>query len=178
MSIGKNPIEHVITFPNGVRAKRSQYGLRNRIACTIHKAMGDTISWVCTSVKDDDPRCGIWLKEQLVVLLSRTQYLSQISFVGTSMQTTGALRRIMQKKSQYMEYSNHILQVLTQNEDVLVQRVDNLPYRPCDDEIPDSNSGYSYCLVSLRDCQTTSSRTVCANPSQHPRAWLPCHHCQ
>ena len=75
----------------------------------LYKAMGDTISWVCTSVKDDDPRYGIWLKEQLVVLLSRTQYLSQIICVGTSMQTTRALRRIMQKKSQYMEYSNHIL---------------------------------------------------------------------
>jgi len=99
VEVGRNPVEAVQTTATGIQAKRLQYGLWNRLACTIHKAMGDTVTSVCTLVRDDDARYGIWLKEQLVLLLSRTHYLHDIIFVGCPRETTNVLRKIVQKVS-------------------------------------------------------------------------------
>jgi len=45
--------------------------------------------------------------------------------------------------------------VVSGSEEGVIRRNDMLPYRPFDDKVPDSFSGYCYCLVSLRDRQST-----------------------
>ena len=56
---------------------------------------------------------------------------------------------------QFSEYMNHIVNVLTGSEEGVIRRNDMLPYHPFDNEFLDSFSGYCYCLVSLRDRQST-----------------------
>ena len=62
---------------------------------------------------------------------------------------------ILQKKSQFSEYINHVVNVLSGSEEGVIRRNDMLPYRLFDDEVPNSFTGYCYCLVSLRDRQRT-----------------------
>ena len=76
-------------------------------------------------------------------------------FAGCPREATNVLRKVVQKKSQFSEYINHVVNVVSGSEEGVIRRNDILPYHPFDDEVPDSFSGYCYCLVSLRDRQST-----------------------
>jgi hypothetical protein len=56
----------------GVKGRRQQYGLRPRIASTIHAVMGQTIPALVTQVSEVEPY-DLWDASQVVVLLSRTR---------------------------------------------------------------------------------------------------------
>ena len=68
--------ERVETLKYGIQGKRKQYGLRHRIACTIHAGMGQDLSSVVTKIQKPhiDSDYSLWSREQVVVLLSRTNY--------------------------------------------------------------------------------------------------------
>ena len=83
-------INHSVT--RDVFAKRKQYGIKPFIASTIHRVMGDTISSIVTCVNDMDIEYNLWDKEQAIVLLSRTSFCKDITFVGDRNVTSRTLR--------------------------------------------------------------------------------------
>lgn len=147
--------EHIVSLSHGIDAKRRQYGLRHRIASTIHAAMGQDLEYVVTKVTDksNDPIYNLWDKEQAVVLLSRTNYAKNIIFVGDKKITSKALSELLIKRSQYTEYTNSMLKTLStksNNYDSIQSLNLNLyPYRAIDFEIPSNSCGFVYLLQSL-----------------------------
>ena len=147
--------EHSVYIGNGIEAKRRQYGLRHRIASTIHAGMGQDLKYVVTKVTDTsgDPNYQLWEKEQVIVLLSRTNYAKDIIFVGDKKITSKALSELLLKRSQYTEYTTSMLQTLTSSDqtagDVPTLNLQFYPYRAIDFELPDKSSGFVYLLKSL-----------------------------
>ena len=83
---------------HGVLGKRRQYGLKHRMACTIHASMGQNLSEIVTKVTSStESDYFLWEKEQVVVLLSRTHYAKDIFFVGDPKDTSAALAELLCK---------------------------------------------------------------------------------
>jgi hypothetical protein len=59
----------------GLIAKREQYGLKPRIASTIHGLQGDTVAAIITKCTGND---GLWESGQATGLLSRTRHAQYI----------------------------------------------------------------------------------------------------
>jgi predicted GIY-YIG superfamily endonuclease len=93
----------------GLQGKRKQYGLRHRIASTIHAGMGQDLCAVITKVDTDSDDYKLWEKEQVVVLLSRTHFAKDIIFVGPKKNTSEALATLLLKRSQYSDYMDYLL---------------------------------------------------------------------
>ena len=137
----------------GFQAKRLQYGLRHRIAATIHAGMGQDLQAVITKV--DGPKMyRLFQREQVVVLLSRTHYAKDIYFVGDPVETAKVLWEALNVQSQYGEYLSYLMDQLTgkTNTDGFKYSIE-LPYfhpcRPIDSGLPQDNSGYVYILTSV-----------------------------
>ncbi len=139
--------------------RRKQYGLRHRIASTIHAAMGQDLDHLVTRVSLSDAKYKLWEKEQVVVLLSRTHYAKDIHFVGEARETANALASLLGTSSQYSEYMCHILERLCHlTETELPNRIVDQtlhPFCPADVEIPSDISGFCYILISLQDMTST-----------------------
>ena len=148
---------------SGLQARRYQYGLRHRIASTIHAAMGQNLPSLVTKVtsSDADTRYNLWEREQVVVLLSRTHYAKDVIFVGSKRETVDALAAVLKQRSQYSEYIYHLLaQLATTDQQTGLSScvqvsIENHPFRPVDVEIPYDNTGYCYLLVSMRQSNVT-----------------------
>ncbi len=155
--------EHTVLLHNGLQAKRRQYGLRHRIASTIHAGMGQDLQYVVTKVTDKggDPNYHLWHKEQVIVLLSRTNFAKDIIFVGNKEETSKALSTLLQKRSQYTEYTNAMLSALvTENENthkIQTLSLNMYPYRILDFIIPVDSCGYVYLLLSLNPYMSHST---------------------
>jgi len=137
--------------------QRKQYGLQPRVSSTIHAIMGQTLAKLVTRIMRGSGTYALWLREQIVVLLSRTRRAQDIIFVGTPSQTIDALIDILQQRSQYTMYMAHILEQLAHH-DHTPPRIDlsHNPYRTIDFALPvDTNAGYSYLLISTRDSSQT-----------------------
>ncbi len=147
--------EHIVFLNHGVQAKRRQYGLRHRIASTVHAGMGQDLQYVVTKVteKSGDPTYHLWDREQVIVLLSRTNYAKNIIFVGDKKETSNALSELLTKRSQYTEYTNSLLRTLsTKICDLSHMQTLNLslyPYRALDYDMPSTSCGFVYLLQSL-----------------------------
>ena len=85
------PVPCTTTQPQRLRgrhhARRTQYGLRPRVASTIHAAMGSTLPSIVTAVTSEGTShggldFGLWTAALVVVLLSRTRRASHMFFVG------------------------------------------------------------------------------------------------
>jgi predicted GIY-YIG superfamily endonuclease len=160
-SVGLAP-ERVQATNLGKKGKRQQYGLRHRVSSTIHAVMGSDLSHVVTKLSLTDPTYRLWEKEQIVVLLSRTVSAKDIIFVGSPRETVESILQVIQIRSQYSEYMNHIINVFGDEETParIARRVpvvdQNLhPFCPLDVSQPNDSSGYCYILVSLRNSKTT-----------------------
>ncbi len=154
--IGKCP-EHPEYLNSKLVAKRKQYGLRHRIASTIHAAMGQDLEYIVTKVTDTsgDPNYNLWDKEQVVVLLSRTNYAKNIIFVGDKVKTSKALSDLLTKRSQYTEYMSLMLSKLccrSVNSNISTFNLNLYPFRTIDFEIPVNSSGFVY-LIQSRNAQ-------------------------
>ena len=90
--IGTSP-DRPCLLKYGLAAKRKQYGLRHRIASTIHSGMGQDLEYVITKVSSQriTPDYILWEREQVVVLMSRTHFAKNIIFVGPQNETINAL---------------------------------------------------------------------------------------
>ena len=135
-----------------LRATRKQYGMKHHVSSTIHASMGHTLGIVATSISTTIPRYKLWEKEQAVVLLSRTKNAGNIIFVGNKNDTLDALVMLIQTRTQFAEYMEHILNVLTRtaNNPVSIINHTTFPFRVCDVRLPEDNSGYCYILLSLQ----------------------------
>jgi predicted GIY-YIG superfamily endonuclease len=159
-TVGMAP-EHVHTMWGGVKTKRRQYGIRHRIASTIHAVMGSDVGKLATSVSTSDPKYRLWENEQVVVLLSRTSRAPDLIFVGDPEETVRALIGLIQIRSQYSEYMQHVLTVMSGSlardfpPAAPVVELAHHPFRPIDVPLPEDNSGFCYILVSLQDSETT-----------------------
>lgn len=125
--------------------------------------MGQNLPSLATKVTTAqvDTKYGLWEREQVVVLLSRTHYAKDIIFVGSKRDTVDALASVLQLRSQFSEYISHLLTQLAQGDESTESAsgievdLDVHPFRPVDVELPYDNTGYSYLLVSLRHPNAT-----------------------
>jgi predicted GIY-YIG superfamily endonuclease len=147
---------HAVTM--GKKGKRQQYGLRHRVCSTIHSVMGSSLGHLVTKLSLTDPLYRLWEKEQMVVLLSRTEYARDIIFVGDPTETVDAILQVMQIRSQYSEYMNHVIDVLS-DDGISCNRTREVPalhqslhpFCPLDVVQPNDPSGCCYILVSLKN---------------------------
>ena len=111
---------------------------------------------VATSVSTTVPKYRLWEKEQAVVLLSRTKTAADVIFVGNKSDTLTALVMLIQTRTQFAEYMEHILNVLTHTANQPVPVIDQaiFPFRVCDITLPQDRSGYCYILLSLKQKET------------------------
>ena len=151
--------DRIHNFTNGIQAKRLQYGLRPRIACTIHSGMGQDLPSILTRVTspDEDMDYVLWAKEQVIVLLSRTHRAQDIIFVGDPQKTAKALADCLSHVSQYADYMDHIMKKLCGIAHTLVDPYRFNPFRMCDYQIPNYMASFCYHLVSLGDPTHTTS---------------------
>lgn len=141
------------TVFRGVQARRTQYGLKPRIAATIHSSMGSTLSSVVTQVtnKDDGYDYNLWEAAQVVVLLSRTRKAKDIYFVGDPSEVSEHLLQVLQRTNRFLPYIRQLLSQLTSENDSLPILQNPCMFRPCDAQLPPENHGVVYELISTRD---------------------------
>lgn len=160
---------HSLRF--GLQGKRRQYGLRHRIASTIHAGMGQDLDAIVTKVtprgQAGSRQYELWEREQVVVLTSRTHFARDMYFVGTPSGTSQALSELLRVRTQYSEYLEHLLRNLcspeTENGDspnlpgLFIDQTagHGHPFRSVDIELPQDATGYVYMLVSLNDRVST-----------------------
>ena len=148
------------TLKYGIQAKRRQYGLRHRIASTIHAGMGQDLRYVVTRVTSfvEDPAYALWEKEQIVVLLSRTNFAVDLIFVGDKEKTSAALASLLLKSSQFSSFTEYMLKKVcgqTRIEPIVpVIEQKHHPFRSKDIDLPKGNVGFVYMLLSMKDFQT------------------------
>jgi hypothetical protein len=156
----------------GISAKRKQYSIRHRLATTIHKGMGSEYGKVVTKIttNEDDSGFNIWMKEQVIVLISRTQYCQDLTFVGKNPQeTANILCSLLTKTSPMEAYMDHMVNNMTRSgeEAHILHPLRHLPYNLHQNIIPLSSTGYVYCIMSMRDrshtyigCTTNLKRRI------------------
>jgi hypothetical protein len=156
------PLKEEVIGP-GLKGRRKQYGLRPRIASTIHGAMGQTLDILVTEIRESGI-CDLWEAAQVVVLLSRTRHCSDMYFIGLDSEALGkTLLKVLTKQSQFAPYMHYLMNKLCSAgisvEDVVVMPVvvnlANHPYRPIDVPLPPGGSGVCYLLVSTVDTNVT-----------------------
>jgi len=147
--IGTAP-EHSTYVGLGILGKRRQYGLRHRLAATIHAGMGQDLPAIATCVTGDS-MYDLFQHEQVVVLLSRTHFAKDIIFVGNPKKTAEALADMLDKDGPYSEYMEYLVRKLVHHSPEQGPSVDltsRHPYCAINVEVPNDNSGFSYVLAS------------------------------
>ena len=160
VKVGVAP-ERTKALKRNTQAKRKQYGLRHRVTSTIHAAQGETLSSMATEVSLNDPLFRLWDKGQLVVILSRTKTAKDTIFVGNKADTIDALKSILIKRTQWCDYIERVLELVTVNSDgnnniqhhqnnqrSMIQ--DAFPFRICDIPLPQCRTGFVYFLISVK----------------------------
>ena len=156
---------NAISVKGTVKAKRRQYPIKASIAISIHSAMGSEYGSVVSSVIDDEhSEFRLWMKEQVLVLISRTKFLFNLIFVGDRERTAKILAQLLLSSSKYQDYMNYIINNLVWANDesqhtfvpVVLHSCTELKAIPINTEIPIPNvNGYVYCLLSTSDFKTT-----------------------
>jgi predicted GIY-YIG superfamily endonuclease len=140
----------------GIQARRTQYGLKPRVASTIHGCMGASLSSVVTalvSLNGSSLDFSLWESAQVVVLLSRTQRAKDIYFVGDKHETIKHILDVLQKTHRYLPYIISLLTNLCH--ETTETPIYDLPplYRPCDAIV--GHVQCVYVIVSTRDVSYT-----------------------
>ena len=84
--------------------RRNQYPLKNYVAATCHKIMGDTLTEACTKISDTEKIYRLWQSEQVYVIVSRVRSLKDLTFVGSMTDTMNAIKSVLttQKENDYL----------------------------------------------------------------------------
>jgi hypothetical protein len=128
--------------------------------------MGDTLMSMATEISEEDSNYTLWDKGQLVVILSRTKKARDTIFVGNKHDTLNALKSILMKKTQWCEYMDKVLDVITlnansssiMNERQPIQQLHNFecyPFRIYDISLPQYQTGFVYIF------NVTTTKEVC-----------------
>lgn len=150
--VGKAP-SRVNYLGLGFQGKREMYGLRPRIAATIHAGMGQDLPSLITKVDGAD-KYRLFERGQVVVLLSRTHFAKDIYFVGDPDETAKRLWEALLVRSTYDAYLEYVMRQLTnQGASASYRNVIDAPCfhpcRPIDIGLPQSPDGYVYLLASV-----------------------------
>lgn len=159
ISVGVAP-ERTKNIGYDIQAQRKQYGLKHNVSSTIHQAMGETLPSVATEVSMLNASFIMWDKGQMIVITSRTKYAWQTIFVGDKDETLNALRHLLTVKTQWTEYIEEVLRIITINliyQNNILNRSQPIftsaefPYRRQDMTLPQCNTGYVYMIIPLRN---------------------------
>jgi len=140
------------------------------VTSTIHAAMGDTLHSMATEISKRNGNFKMWDKGQMIVILSRTKFAKNTIFVGDKNDTLGALTQLLTRKTQWTDYMEDILDLVTINSDInnnperrnRVLSASSFPYRIKDMPLPQCNTGYVYMLISIKDMNFTYiGKTMC-----------------
>lgn len=146
--------ERPITISRVLQAQRKQYGLKHRVTGTIHAAMGDTYDSMASMISETDKNFGLWDKGQLIVIISRTRDPNKTIFVGDKAETLRAFESLLLKRTQWTDFMEHILDVITVNTVHSERRItaspDDYPFQVSNMELPQCKTGFVYMLSSLR----------------------------
>jgi predicted GIY-YIG superfamily endonuclease len=157
VGVGKHPDRKYNLGHNGLIGIREQYGLRHRIAMTVHSIMGYTVPALVTEIGLGSEK-SLWGTAQVIVLLSRTELAQDIYFIGSLHNVVEALWNALQSRDQFSDYMQHLLDALcmdnTQHAFVINQS-EEYPFRQKDVELPLSGEYCCYLIVSLRDHKCT-----------------------
>ena len=151
--VGRAP-SRVHYLGSGFQAKREQYGLRPRVAATIHAGMGQDLPAVISKV-DGEEKYLLFQRELVVVLLSRTHFAKDIYFVGAPGETAINLWEALQRRSKFDAYLEYLMKQLTNETSEgtyrdVIDIPNHYPLRPIDLGLPDTSSGYAYVLTSVK----------------------------
>lgn len=144
---------------NILQAKRKQYALRHRVTATIHAVMGDTLKKVTIQIAGGNYE--LWDKAQIIVGMSRTKLGKDVIFVGDKQSTINKFIALCQRRNQWTDYMESILNMVTlkvtsnTESQKNSQRIPTLttqyyPFRICDIPLPQCKSGFVYFLMSPR----------------------------
>ena len=133
--------------------RRHQYGVRLRVASTIHASMGSTYGTLVTAVSPvrahRDLDFALWETAQVVVLVSRTRLCSDIYFVGKPDEVVNHLLSVLDNQTRYLPHIKALTLSLCQSTTATTPLIIPPPvFRPCDvvvDKIP-----AVYLLVSTK----------------------------
>ena len=139
----------------GSSLRRTQFPLKNFMAMTIHKAMGETIGKIVTKIDFSEREYCLWEREQLYVLVSRVQHLGDITFLGEKTATLASIRKLLTQTSQWDEYTETLVRTSANQADAIFNLARVSPYRPRKIELPPGEVGFVYLLVSTKDAMST-----------------------
>jgi len=117
---------------------------------------------MATEISLNDPLFRLWDKGQLVVILSRTKTAKDTIFVGNKADTIEALKSILTKKTQWCDYIERVLELITINSDtnanttnqhenyLRLMSQETYPFRICDISLPQCRTGFVYFLISVK----------------------------
>ena len=132
--------------------RRYSFPLKNYVASTIHKCLGDTFPKIVSKVSLNESSYKIWEKEQLLVLLSRVSKLEDITFIGTESDLLATLTAVIQKESCWSHFINSLLLTLASPTTTHTSTFNVLTtnFQPWNIVLPDDNTGFVYILVSTK----------------------------
>lgn len=152
--------EKVIVGSNCTYGWREQLPIVPFGTTTIHKALGLTCDAIATKISGfPQQRYALWQHEQLLVLLSRVKFMSNLWFVGEPRETPRqvksnaliAMKSVLNCNSHRASYVEQMLQHLDYFEtpqDPIIQRPPPLPW--IQHQLPE-DGGICYMLYSMRN---------------------------
>ena len=152
--IGTAP-ERTRRISTDTQAQRKQYGIKHHVTSTIHASMGDTLNKVALQISCKDPHFKLWDRAQVIVATSRTKLGKDTIFVGNKQDTINALVELIQKRDQWTDYHELVLDLITINrtannrslQDMTLS--DSFPFRIKDIPMPNCQTGFVYFLISI-----------------------------
>jgi predicted GIY-YIG superfamily endonuclease len=145
------------------KARRKQFPICHLVASTVHRVQGATLRNVVTKLTLDDPDYTLWENNMLVVLISRTERLKDLGFVGDRSTTRKALVAAAMIRSPYKRHVNERLRALDIMTDEPRRIITNEfhPYCPRQVIVPDTDGGFVYLLVSGKEHNVTYIGQTC-----------------
>ena len=145
----------------GSSLRRTQFPLKNFMAMTIHKAMGETIGKIVTKIDCFEREYCLWEKEQLYVLVSRVQNLNDLTFLGDKETTITSIKRLLGQTAQWDEYTEKLVETACNQAPVVFDLANTCPFRPRKVDIPPGDVGFVYLLVSTKDISVSYVGETC-----------------
>ena len=133
----------------GDTVRRTQFTVANYVASTVHKLMGDTFDYLATAISSSHGQYSIWLPSQLFVIISRVKLLRNLVFVGSKAATLLTIEQLLRKPNLPEQHVYNVLKTLTSKKRTSVLQLTSLCYVPFHVDIPHSEHGFVYLLVSL-----------------------------
>ena len=133
--------------------RRFFFPLKNYVASTIHKCLGDTFPKIITKISLSENNYKIWEKEQLLVLMSRVSKLDDITLVGNKEDLILTIAAVLQKESCWSKFINELLEKLvspSSPQDTHTLNLQTTDFVPWNVLLPRDSTGFVYLLISTK----------------------------